>query len=107
MSKKYKLFGEYEFGTSTNTYLQKPTDTELSNLGLQRSGLYTESVRKFWKTEEALAYVESLINPPSTTTEAETGTETGTETETAPEYVISTSISDDGQGLITVSTRKE
>lgn len=107
MSKKYKLFGEYEFGTSTNTYLQKPTDTELSNLGLQRSGLYTESVRKFWKTEEALAYVDSLINPPTTTAETGTGTGTGATTEPLPEYVISTSISDDGQGLITVSIRTE
>lgn len=63
--KKYILFGDYEFGSQTTTYLQKPTDTELSNLGLQRSGLYTESVRKFWKTEEALQYVDSIINPPA------------------------------------------
>ena len=106
-NQKYKLFGDYEFGTSTNTYLQKPTDTELSNLGLQRSGLYTESVRKFWKTQEALEYVNSIINPPAQT-ETNTGTGTGTgTTETLPEYVISTSISDDGQGLITVSTRTE
>ena len=72
-------------------------------MGLQRSGLYTESVRKFWKTEEALQYVNGIINPP-----AQTGTNTGAETtEPLPEYVVSTSISDDGQGLITVSTRKE
>ena len=94
-NQKYKLFGAYEFGTSTNTYLQKPTDTELSNLGLQRSGLYTESIRKFWKTEEALQYVNGIINPPAQT-ETQTGTDTGTTTETLPEYVVSTSISDDG-----------
>lgn len=91
--------------------MQKPTDTELSNLGLQRSGLYTETIRKFWKTQEAIEYVQSVLNPPAdnTQTEAQTGTETGSETSTEilPEFVISTSISDDGAGILTVSVRKE
>lgn len=121
-SRKYKLFGDYEFGTATNTYLQEPTDSELSNLGLQRSGIYSESIRKFWSTDEALAYVDTLLYVDQNKNSAvitdnsgavvmidgavATTTETPAETP-LPEVVVSTTISNDGNGLITVSTRTE
>lgn len=62
---KNRLYGHYEWGMAKTSYWQHPTDKQIGKAEVEKSGIYTESVRHWFNVDERAeqeinAYIESL-----------------------------------------------
>lgn len=62
---KNNLYGQYEWGKAMTMYWQHPTDKEIGKYEVEKSGIYTETVRHWFNVDEQAqaeidAYIASL-----------------------------------------------
>lgn len=60
---KNRLYGQYEWGVASTSYWQSPTDKQLSKAELEKTGVYSETVRHWFNIDdEAKEEIDDYID---------------------------------------------